>query len=271
MQNMNDYEKFQSLLAWFVRQLMINNDLISGEHISGQGKDGQRIRDNYIDWRNYSIGEIDISMQTGFASASLANYIHWTMTWVNIVAVPDSIGIDTSIFRLRIINKKDNVERTEYASKTAQQLGVSSFPPQNEPNSDLKNFFDTFKQALFDYEDDAFRSPEEIATTKGLVEGAKRLVTINAYERNANARRKCIEKYGAKCRICGIDLGEKYGAELNGKIVVHHITPLSKINEQYTIDPINDLIPVCPNCHFALHSKNDGVFTPAEVSAMIRI
>jgi 5-methylcytosine-specific restriction protein A len=34
---------------------------------------------------------------------------------------------------------------------------------------------------------------------------------------------------------------------------VHHITPLSKLREAHVVDPIKDLIPVCPNCHAMLH------------------
>ena len=41
--------------------------------------------------------------------------------------------------------------------------------------------------------------------------------------------------------------------------------PLSEIREGYVVDPIQDLIPVCSNCHTALHSKKDGVYKPEEL------
>jgi len=31
--------------------------------------------------------------------------------------------------------------------------------------------------------------------------------------------------------------------------------PLSEVGEAYALDPINDLRPVCPNCHAMLHRK----------------
>jgi predicted HNH restriction endonuclease len=36
---------------------------------------------------------------------------------------------------------------------------------------------------------------------------------------------------------------------------VHHLRPLSGIAEEYEIDPVEDLRPVCPNCHAMLHRK----------------
>lgn len=38
-----------------------------------------------------------------------------------------------------------------------------------------------------------------------------------------------------------------------GVIHVHHIVPLSKIGAEYKLDPIKDLIPLCPNCHAVVH------------------
>ena len=51
-----------------------------------------------------------------------------------------------------------------------------------------------------------------------------------------------------------------YGELGKGYIHVHHIVPLSEIGEGYEVDPINDLIPVCPNCHNMLHKKINGKF-----------
>lgn len=90
-----------------------------------------------------------------------------------------------------------------------------------------------------------------------LIEGAKKQIVVNAYERNGEARRKCIEHYGTSCMVCGFDAGAIYGEEFEGMIHVHHIKPLNEIGTEYVVDPIQDLVPVCPNCHMILHSTNN--------------
>lgn len=96
--------------------------------------------------------------------------------------------------------------------------------------------------------------PDEIED-KGLFEGAKKQVTVNAYERSSQARQECINKYGYKCVICDFDFEKIYGEIGQNFIHVHHIKPLSEIDKEYEINPINDLRPVCPNCHAMLHRK----------------
>ncbi|MBU3188776.1 HNH endonuclease [Clostridium bowmanii] len=93
-----------------------------------------------------------------------------------------------------------------------------------------------------------------------IIEGAKRQIVVNAYERSYKARKACIEHYGFICVVCGFDFAKVYGEEFEGIIHVHHVKPLSEIHESYEVNPIKDLRPVCPNCHSALHSKIDGRF-----------
>lgn len=97
------------------------------------------------------------------------------------------------------------------------------------------------------------RIPEEVVGDGEFREGARSRVTVNAYERNAEARRRCIETYGTSCTICKFSFGEAYGPEADGYIHVHHIRPLSEVGDEYVVDPVEDLRPVCPNCHAVLH------------------
>jgi hypothetical protein len=99
----------------------------------------------------------------------------------------------------------------------------------------------------------SFRLSEEVPDDRKLVEGSVCQVTINSYERNPEARRHCIEHYGTSCCVCGFNFEEKFGAMAQGFIHVHHLKPLSEIQEEYEVDPIADLRPVCPNCHAIIH------------------
>lgn len=101
--------------------------------------------------------------------------------------------------------------------------------------------------------------PDELPVQEShkLKEGAKKQVLVNSYERNYKARQICIDHYGYTCSVCGFNFAKFYGDEFEGKIHVHHLKALSEVNEEYEVNPINDLRPVCPNCHLAIHSKVD--------------
>ncbi len=98
-----------------------------------------------------------------------------------------------------------------------------------------------------------FTSPDEVVSPAPLVEGAVCRVTVNAYERNPEARRRCIAAHGTSCSICGFSFGAVYGEVAEGYIHVHHVRPLSEVAGEYEVDPVEDLRPVCPNCHAVLH------------------
>lgn len=89
-------------------------------------------------------------------------------------------------------------------------------------------------------------------------DGTGKKVYINKYERNPKARKECLRIYGTKCAICGFDAKKVYGDEFEGKIQVHHITPIHELGIEYKVNPQTDLIPVCPNCHMILHTKVNG-------------
>ncbi len=109
--------------------------------------------------------------------------------------------------------------------------------------------------------------PDEIEN-QTLFEGAKKQVIVNAYERNQKARRECIKYYGTKCFICGFDFEEKYGEIGKGFIHIHHVKPLSEINDEYEVNPIEDLRPVCPNCHAMIHKKKPA-YSIEEIQSLL--
>lgn len=97
--------------------------------------------------------------------------------------------------------------------------------------------------------------PDEVDEGAVFREGAKCQVTVNAYERDPRARLLCIRHYGVRCFICGFSFRDVYGEVAAGFIHVHHLRPLSEVGSEYTVDPVEDLRPVCPNCHAVLHLR----------------
>lgn len=84
-------------------------------------------------------------------------------------------------------------------------------------------------------------------------EGDSKETTGVIYERDPKARKACIDYYGYRCSVCGMDFEEVYGQIGHNFIEVHHVIPLSQRNGEYKVDPIKHLRPLCSNCHSMIH------------------
>ena len=109
------------------------------------------------------------------------------------------------------------------------------------------------RECLAIIQDCDLQNTESVSLARRYVEGSMKQIVVNAYERDPRARRACIEHHGMRCAICRFDFGEFYGPEAEGFIHVHHIKPLNEIGKRYEVDPIKDLLPLCPNCHAFIH------------------
>jgi predicted HNH restriction endonuclease len=108
-------------------------------------------------------------------------------------------------------------------------------------------------------------------SANALPEGARRVVTVNVYERRKSNRRDCIKHHGDTCAACNMSFKDVYGDFADGFIHVHHVVPVSQLGAGYTIDPKTDLVPVCPNCHAMLHRGcGDTPRTVPELQAHLR-
>ena len=111
-----------------------------------------------------------------------------------------------------------------------------------------------------------FVHPETVPSNREYLTGAVREVLVNAYERDPNARRECLEKHGTSCKVCKISFEQAYGSIGRGFIHVHHKRQLAS-REVYQLDPAVDLVPVCPNCHSMLHTSDP----PLDVDELIEL
>ena len=112
------------------------------------------------------------------------------------------------------------------------------------------------------------QTEDEEENTGLMLEGGSNKVVVNRYERNPVNRELCLSANGYNCMICGFDFQAKYGSIGEHFIHVHHIVPVSEMKTEYLINPVKDLIPVCPNCHAMLHRVSPPL-TPDELRNMI--
>ena len=102
-----------------------------------------------------------------------------------------------------------------------------------------------------------------------LPQDSLRTVGINRYEQDPDAVRQCVSFHGTSCAACGLSMEQVYGPAGAAFVQVHHIVPLSSISPDYTLDPVADLVPLCPNCHAVAHLGVPDPYTPGELRRML--
>ncbi|MBQ4862676.1 HNH endonuclease [Pseudoalteromonas sp. MMG013] len=97
-----------------------------------------------------------------------------------------------------------------------------------------------------------------------IVEGGVKEYLVRKRERSPRNRLLCLSIHGEQCNVCGFIPHETYGKKLASILEVHHIEPLSEVGKPRAYNPEKDLIPLCPNCHRAIH-KRVPALTPDEL------
>ena len=120
---------------------------------------------------------------------------------------------------------------------------------------------------LYGYDPVEVPSTEEV---EALMEGGVRYSVVKRRERNPRNRLLCLRIHGNICKVCGDDPKAKYG-DAGGVIEVHHIQPLSLNDEPQPYDPETDLIPLCPNCHRAAHTRKPVPWSPDELRGFLNV
>lgn len=173
---------------------------------------------------------------------------------IDVLLDPDhSTILDLSLLQSDPILSKNNW--------TPQSSGM---PINDKLNSKLENLWFNIvntKSNLKNYNQGNFCS------TNVFSEGKVFQRSGNSYERNPHARKTCLDHYGYSCSVCNMNFEELYGKIGKGFIHVHHLNPVSQKGGEYIVNPINDLRPVCPNCHAMVHKKNP----PYSIDEMIEL
>lgn len=95
------------------------------------------------------------------------------------------------------------------------------------------------------------KSPlDDFHTEAKVPEGKPRAFFTYRYERSPKLRAAVLNKFGYKCAVCGFDFEKIYGQPGKNFIEVHHMVPVSEKEQE---NNVNNLRPLCPNCHRMIH------------------
>ena len=95
------------------------------------------------------------------------------------------------------------------------------------------------------------KSPlDDFHTEAKVPEGKPRAFFTYRYERSPKLRAAVLNKFGYKCAVCGFDFEKIYGQLGKNFIEVHHMVPVSEKEQE---NNVNNLRPLCPNCHRMIH------------------
>lgn len=110
---------------------------------------------------------------------------------------------------------------------------------------------------------------EEEEAEEAAYEGAILVSTVRRRERNPRNRLLCIRLHAERCQCCGFEPKSFYG-EIGSIIEVHHLEALSLLDAPRPYDPATDLVPLCPNCHRAVHTRRPVPFSLEDVRKHMR-
>lgn len=170
--------------------------------------------------------------------------------------------------KVRNLKSHDTLTRYGYANYIDGIYQITS-AGRTLVNDNIENI-NYILSSEFDYNDvkTIFGEVYELRNTKIIpyneiiTEGSSKYVTIKTHERSSKLRNAAIDYFSKNgiisCDCCGFEFktyyGEKYGVSC---IEIHHLKPIFQyagVSEEITIQKaLNNLLPVCPNCHRVIH------------------
>ena len=114
----------------------------------------------------------------------------------------------------------------------------------------------------------ATSQPPSTPKERQMTEGERKHVEQEreVVKRNPLLRQACIDKYGYQCQCCGMNFADVYGEVLGGRFIeVHHLKMISTYDEQLPDDYLENLVPLCSNCHSMIHHGPNGPLTLREL------
>lgn len=197
------------------------------------------------EFRNYLKGNKGFK-GTMLNSLLKAAEVHLPLLLENILNIPiksiyndENIKLETLLYCSHIIHLSDEILASPYGYISSQSLDLYINYYVEKHDIDIGLLITALN--LDKSQVDSYFEGNSIETT-GVI-----------YERDPKARKVCIDYYGYRCSICGMNFEEVYGQIGHNFIEVHHIIPLSQRKREYQVDPIKHLRPLCSNCHSMIH------------------
>lgn len=138
---------------------------------------------------------------------------------------------------------------------------VSTFPSEASLIDDLQTIIRAYLALTF-------RGGQNVSLAEGelsLEEIPRNIAEIRRYslhrriDRHPEASKAAKKYHGTKCQGCNFSFAERYGEMGEGFIEVHHLRPLSSLEEgvlsQYNV--ATDFAVLCSNCHRMIHRMPD--------------
>jgi hypothetical protein len=185
---MTEYEKFKTLLEYFVAHLEFcvtdqkvgdgyNRYIrdIKNFNRSGQGHKGQNIQNQIKKWESYTNGDICININPTVYKGR-GCYLNWEGTAINVNALWDNdiiVGLKIVKDSYPISNAKDVV------SYSIQDLGLLD---NNPPNENLKVFFDRFNELIIQWNEKqkSIQEMKQIQPYIDLLKSTKNIILTGA-------------------------------------------------------------------------------------------
>lgn len=124
-------------------------------------------------------------------------------------------------------------------------------------NLDLKKAFIKHYSSYLDICRERTIPDITIQDEEDYLEGQMKEIKYFRRKRNKALRDECIRKYGCICYVCQFDFEKYYGERGKGYIEVHHLKPMANYDDEHTIT-VDDLRPLCSNCHSMIHKDPSG-------------
>lgn len=156
------------------------------------------------------------------------------------------------MYSIHLKSYSDFLQSKSFKNLFKHKINIEGKPNSNKPNATTvagTNKEDTPKVAKFRQE----------------TEGERKHITkeMDVVYRNPQLRQQCLDKYGYQCQCCGMDFAEQYGEELGANFIeVHHLKLISSFETEGIPDNfLENLVPLCSNCHSMIHHIKDSEHT----------